>query len=38
MEKETEVRSTHVILEKGKIGQVINADEVFSIIAGLAAT
>ena len=37
MGKETEVRSTHVIHEKDKIGQVIIADEVFAIIAGLAA-
>ncbi len=37
MGKEAEVRSTHVIHEKDKIGQVIIADEVFSIIAGLAA-
>lgn len=38
MEKEAEGRSTHVIHQKDKIGQVIIADEVFSIIAGLAAT
>lgn len=31
-------RSTHVIHEKEQIGQVVIADEVFSIIAGLAAT
>lgn len=31
-------RSTHIIHEKEQIGQVIIADEVFSIIAGLAAT
>lgn len=37
MGKEAEVRSTHVIHEKDKIGQVIIVDEVFSIIAGLAA-
>ena len=37
MEKEAEGRSTHVIHQKDKIGQVIIADEVFSIIAGLAA-
>ena len=38
MGKETECRSTHVINEKDKIGQVVIADEVFAIIAGLAAT
>ena len=38
MDKETEGRSTHVIHEKDKIGQVMIADEVFAIIAGLAAT
>ena len=38
MGKETEGRSTHVIHEKDKIGQVVIADEVFAIIAGLAAT
>lgn len=31
-------RTTHVIHEKEQIGQVVIADEVFSIIAGLAAT
>jgi len=35
---ENENRSTHVIHEKDQIGQVIIVDEVFAIIAGLAAT
>jgi len=37
MEKEVQTRSTHVLQEKGEIGQVIIVDEVFAIIAGLAA-
>ena len=36
--EQTQNRSTHVIHEKEQIGQVVIADEVFSIIAGLAAT
>ncbi len=38
MEKQVDNRSTHVILEKEEIGKVIIVDEVFAIIAGLAAT
>ncbi len=35
---EKEERSTHVVYEKEKIGEVRIADEVVAIIAGLAAT
>ena len=37
MEANLENRSTHVIHEKEEIGQVVIVDEVFSVIAGLAA-
>ncbi len=35
---DTEIRSTHKVYEKDKIGEVQIADEVIAIIAGLAAT
>ena len=35
---DTEIRSTHKVYEKDKIGEVQIADEVVAIIAGLAAT
>ncbi|MDD6213274.1 MAG: Asp23/Gls24 family envelope stress response protein [Clostridiales bacterium] len=38
MANEAEKRSTHVIYEKEQLGKVVIADEVFAIIAGLAAT
>lgn len=38
MSEATEVRSTHTIHEKDKVGEVQIADEVVAIIAGLAAT
>ena len=36
--KESSDRSTHIVYEQDKIGQVQIADEVVAIIAGLAAT
>ncbi len=38
MAEESESRSTHVIHEKGQVGEVIIADEVVAMIAGMAAT
>lgn len=38
MSKESSDRSTHIVYEQDKIGQVQIADEVVAIIAGLAAT
>lgn len=34
----TEERSTHVVYEKDEMGQVVIADEVVAIIAGIAST
>lgn len=38
MAKETEMKSTHKLYEKDTLGEVQIADEVVTIIAGLAAT
>ena len=38
MAREAEDRSTHIVYEKDRIGEVKIADEVVAIIAGLAAT
>ena len=38
MAQNTEARATHVVYEKDENGQVIIADEVIAIIAGIAAT
>ena len=38
MAQNTEERATHVVYEKDENGQVIIADEVIAIIAGIAAT
>lgn len=38
MSQNTEERATHVVYEKDENGQVIIADEVIAIIAGIAAT
>lgn len=38
MAKETEIKSTHKLYEKDTLGEVQIADEVVTIIAGLAAT